>query len=100
VLTVQQDNQRVFLKEQLILILSRLKRLVGTSVKVLCARCIQRTKPLSSSLPVLANRCLVPVILRRNGENTTLMGCTGSEMADLGTASAAIALQNKSCMLH
>ncbi len=33
-------------------ILSRLKRLVGTSVKVLCARCVRWTKPLSSSLPL------------------------------------------------
>ncbi len=32
-------------------ILTRLKRLVGTSVKVLRARCVHWTKPLSSSLP-------------------------------------------------
>ena len=51
-LIVQQENQRVFLKEQLIVILSRLKRLVGTSMKVLCARGVHRTKPLSSSLPL------------------------------------------------
>ena len=51
-LIVQQENQRVFLKEQLIAILSRLKRLVGTSMKVLCAGCVHRTKPLSSSLPL------------------------------------------------
>ncbi len=51
-LTVQQENQRVFLKEQLIVILSRLKRLVGTDVKVLCARCVHWTTPLSSSLPL------------------------------------------------
>jgi len=38
VLTVQQENQSVFLKEQLIVIFSRLKRLVGIAVKVLCAR--------------------------------------------------------------
>jgi putative transposase len=52
VLTLQQENQRIFLKEQLIVILSRLKRLVGTSVKVLCARSVHWTKPLSSSLPL------------------------------------------------
>ena len=34
------------------MILSRLKRLVGTSVKVLCARYVHWTKPLSSSLPL------------------------------------------------
>jgi hypothetical protein len=47
----------------------------------------------------MANMCLVPVILLRSGENTIFMGCTGSEIQDLDTASAAIALQNKSCML-
>jgi hypothetical protein len=46
------DPSNIFLKEQLILILSRLKRLVGTSVKVLCARCVHWTKPLTSSLPL------------------------------------------------
>ena len=51
-LIVQQENQRVFLKEQLIVILSHLKRLGGTAVKVLCARCVHWTKPLSSSLPL------------------------------------------------
>ena len=51
-LIVQQEHQRVFLKEKLMVILSRLKRLVGTSVKVLCARCVHWTKPLSSSLPL------------------------------------------------
>jgi putative transposase len=51
-LIVQHEHQRIFLKEQLIVILSRLKRLVGTSVKVLCARCLHWTKPLSSSLPL------------------------------------------------
>src|SRR6266566_4222605 len=51
-LIVQQEHQRVFLKEQLMVILSRLKRLVGTAVKVLCARCVHWTKPLSSSLPL------------------------------------------------
>jgi len=49
---VQQENQRIFLKEQFIVILSRLKRLVSTNVKVLCARCVHWTKPLSSSLPL------------------------------------------------
>jgi hypothetical protein len=34
------------------LIISRLNRLVRTSVKVLCARCVQWTKPLTSSLPL------------------------------------------------
>ncbi len=34
------------------MILSRLKRLLGTSVKVLCARYVHWTKPLSSSLPL------------------------------------------------
>ena len=51
-LTVQQEYQRVFLKEQFIVILSRLKRLVGTSMKVLCARFVHWTKPLTSSLPL------------------------------------------------
>jgi putative transposase len=52
VLTVQQEDQSVFPKEQLILILPRLKRLVGTTVHVLCAHCVHWTKPLSSSLPL------------------------------------------------
>ncbi len=34
------------------MILSRLKRLVGTTVNVLCAHCVHWTKPLSSSLPL------------------------------------------------
>ena len=51
-LTLQQDHQCIFLKEQLILILSRLKRLVGTSLDVLRVRLIDWTKPLSSSLPL------------------------------------------------
>jgi putative transposase len=34
------------------LILSRLNRLMETSVKVLCARCVHWTKPLTSSLPL------------------------------------------------
>ncbi len=49
-LTLQQEHQCIFLKEQLILILSRLKRLVGTSLDVLRVRFIDWTKPLSSSL--------------------------------------------------
>ena len=51
-LTRQQDHPCIFLKEQLILILSRLKRLVGTSLDVLRVRLIDWTKPLSSSLPL------------------------------------------------
>ena len=51
-LTVRQENQCIFLKEQLILILSRLKRLVSTCGKVLCARCVHWTRPLNSSLPL------------------------------------------------
>lgn len=51
-LTLQQEHQRIFLKERLILILSRLKRLVGTHVMVLRARFIHWTKPLTSSLPL------------------------------------------------
>jgi hypothetical protein len=47
----------------------------------------------------MANMCLVLVILLRNGGNTTFMGRTGSEMEDLFTTSAIIALQNKSCIL-
>ena len=49
--------------------------------------------------PVVANMCLVPVILLRNGGNTTFIGRTGSEMEDLFTDSAPIAFQSKSCML-
>ena len=49
-LTLQQERQRIFLKEQLILMLSRLKRLVGTSLDVLRNRFIHWTKPLRSSL--------------------------------------------------
>jgi putative transposase len=52
VLALQEEHQRIFLKEQFIVILSRLKRLVDTSMKVLCARCVHWTKPLSSSLPL------------------------------------------------
>ncbi len=52
VLTRQHENQRIFLKEQLILFLSRLKRLIGTSVNVLRMRCVHWTTPLTSSLPL------------------------------------------------
>jgi hypothetical protein len=52
VLTRQHENQQIFLKEQLILILSRLKRLVGTSVSVLRSRFVHWTTPLTSSLPL------------------------------------------------
>jgi hypothetical protein len=52
VLTLQQEKQRIFLKEQLIVILSRLKRLVGTSANTLHARFVHWTTPLTSSLPL------------------------------------------------
>jgi hypothetical protein len=42
----------IFLKEELNLILSRLKRLVGTSVNLLCTRFVHRIKPSTSSLPL------------------------------------------------
>ena len=51
-LTMQQENQHIFLKEQFILNFSCFKRLVGMSVKVLYARSVHWTKPLSSSLPL------------------------------------------------
>jgi hypothetical protein len=50
VLILQLENQRIVLEEKFILILSRLKRLVVTSVKVLCARFVHWTKSLTSSL--------------------------------------------------
>jgi putative transposase len=46
------EHQRIFLKEKFILILSSLKRLVVPSVKVLHARFVHWTKPLTSSLPL------------------------------------------------
>jgi putative transposase len=52
VLTLQQEHQCIFLKEQFILILSHLKQLVGTSLDILRVRFIDWTKPLSSSLPL------------------------------------------------
>ena len=51
-LTLQQEHQRIFLKERLIVILSRLKRLIGTHVMILQARFIHWTNPLTSSLPL------------------------------------------------
>ena len=52
VLTRQHENQLIFLKEQLIVILSRLKRLIGTSASVLRTRFFHWTTPLTSSLPL------------------------------------------------
>jgi putative transposase len=52
VLILQLENQRLVLKEKFIVILSRLKRLVVPSVKVLHARFVHWTKPLTSSLPL------------------------------------------------
>jgi putative transposase len=51
VLILQSENQRILLEEKFILILSRLKRLVVPSVKVLRARFVHWTTPLTSSLP-------------------------------------------------
>jgi hypothetical protein len=48
----QHELLRIFFKEQLMVILSHLKRLVGPSVKGLRARFLQWTKPLTSSLPL------------------------------------------------
>jgi putative transposase len=50
VLILQLENQRIVLEEKCILILSRLKQLLDTSVKVLCACFVHWTKPLTSSL--------------------------------------------------
>jgi hypothetical protein len=52
VLTLQQEHQYIYLKEQLILILSRLKLIVVPYVKELRARFVHWTKPLTSSLPL------------------------------------------------
>jgi putative transposase len=52
VLALQHEQQRIFLKEQLILILSPLKRLVGTLVIGLRSRFLYWTKPLTSSFPL------------------------------------------------
>jgi putative transposase len=52
VLTLQQEHHYIFLKEKLIVILSRLKLLVVTYVKELRARCVHWTTPLTSSLPL------------------------------------------------
>ncbi len=50
--TLQQEHEYIFLKEKLILILSRLKLLVVTSVKDLRACFVHWTTPLTSSLPL------------------------------------------------
>jgi hypothetical protein len=52
VLTLSLENQHIFFKEKLIVILSHLKRLVVPSVKVLRARFVHWTKPFTSSLPL------------------------------------------------
>ncbi len=51
-LTQQQEHQYIYLKEKLILFLSRLKQLVVTYAKELRARFVHWTKPLTSSLPL------------------------------------------------
>lgn len=52
VLVLQDEQQCIYLKEQLILILPPLKRLVGPLVGGLRARFRQWTTPLTSSLPL------------------------------------------------
>jgi hypothetical protein len=52
VLALPQDQQPILLKEQLMVILPRLKRLVGPGVMGLRARILQWTTPLTSSLPL------------------------------------------------
>jgi putative transposase len=52
VLALQHEQQRIFLKEQLILILSPLKRLVSTLVIGLRSRFLYWAKPLTSSFPL------------------------------------------------
>jgi hypothetical protein len=52
VLALPQDQQPILLKEHLMVILPRLKRLVGPGVMVLRARILQWTTPLTSSLPL------------------------------------------------
>jgi len=52
VLALQQEQQPIFPKEQFIVILPLLKRLVGPPVKVLRVHFLQWTKPLTSSLPL------------------------------------------------
>jgi putative transposase len=54
VLALPQDQQPILLKEQLMVILPRLKRLVGPGVMGLRARILQWTAPLTSSLPLEA----------------------------------------------
>ncbi len=51
-LTLQHEQQRIFPKEQFIVMLSPLKRLVGPLIIGLRARFLQWTKPLTSSLPL------------------------------------------------
>ena len=51
-LFLQLEHHRIVLKEKFIVILSRLKRLVVPSVKVMHARFVHWTKPLTSSLPL------------------------------------------------
>ena len=51
-LILQHEQQGIFLKEQFIVILSPLKRLVGPFVRELRARFLQRTRPLTASLPL------------------------------------------------
>ena len=51
-LTLEQEHQRIFLKEKLILIFSGLKRLVVANVNEWRASIVHWTKPLTSSLPL------------------------------------------------
>jgi hypothetical protein len=52
VLTWHIENERIFIEEKLKVILTRLKHRVGPTVKTLRAHILQRTKPLTSSLPL------------------------------------------------
>jgi putative transposase len=52
VLALHHEQQPTFLKEQIIVILSRLNRLVGPPIMGLRARFLQWTNPLTSSLPL------------------------------------------------
>jgi putative transposase len=52
VFILQQEHRRIFLKEQLMVILSRLKQLVGTHLNILHARVVRWTKPLTLSVPL------------------------------------------------
>ena len=51
-LALPHEPLAIFLKEQLMMILTRLKRLVGPAVMGLRARFLQCSKPLTSSLPL------------------------------------------------